>query len=168
MQTRHVAAVGDIKSIWRSLGCSMVHLWPPVPRHRPAGRRPMTSPPIRYIINVTQWVNRACSNNGLFPLLSLLLVQGGSFELVQNDSLNTYLTAPPQEGEGEQGGHDDGDTRVGAVGPCYCADKYDVGFVDMLTYPRPIRKFKVRRKRKWWWWWSFRPLLSRGKLSSLV
>lgn len=27
--------------------------------------------------------------------------------------------------------------------PCYCQHKLHIKFVDMLTYPRPIRKFQV-------------------------
>jgi hypothetical protein len=53
---------------------------------------------------------------------------------------------PGAEGGGveEKGG---GGGEAGPT-PCYCSDKYHVRFVDMLTYPRPIRKFKVRRGKK--------------------
>ncbi|CAN0160372.1 unnamed protein product, partial [Phaeothamnion confervicola] len=31
---------------------------------------------------------------------------------------------------------------------CYCEDKFNLRFVDMLTYPRPIRKFNMLLDRR--------------------
>jgi hypothetical protein len=73
--------------------------------------------------------------------------QGGTFELVPSDKIKAVLLKAPEGGGGElegAGGGGGGAALEPEPAPCYCADKFRVKFVDMLTYPRPVRTFEVR------------------------
>lgn len=73
--------------------------------------------------------------------------QASTFELLDSDRLAPLLLHDEDEDEGEGNEAEEGrrPPAGGGKGGCpHCAHKLHVKFVDMLTYPRPIRKFEVR------------------------
>jgi hypothetical protein len=78
--------------------------------------------------------------------------RGGKFEVTEDGVIKKMLSKKGQREQlvsfdahnciGSRSGHDS--TQPTTVATCvYCEDKLWIRFIDMLTYPRPIRKFKM-------------------------
>ncbi len=81
--------------------------------------------------------------------------QGTTFELLESSRLTPILLDEEETGDegveetksesGGGGGRPPPPGRSVGGGCPHCAHKLHIKFVDMLTYPRPIRKFEVKR-----------------------